>query len=202
MSVNALKGLKPSDFYARMASYIQAFREGNALRLWVLNLPAGQLNIGSLITSDKVFGPYGVLEWVGKISRGTPSTTLWAGLERTHGSALNGAIWFIIVSQQPRVQTYDDNGNLEQTVLAAEDWWTNSHRFKIDWAAPSPAYPNGYVAFYRDDVLLARHVTRVPKRSAPFFLEVYADASAGAIPGPVQVELDLSSVGSPAALPG
>lgn len=186
---NCLKGLKASDFYARMTNQIHTYRLDNRLVVRGRNYDIGVIQYGSLLSSDKVFGVPFYAQWLGRLDA-LADTWQAFGWERQHGDGFaNGGIslsarWAGGVPVF-ETNTYDDAGNVESNVIAAVQWnldtWFSVHR------------EANRIRFWSDAVLVATHTVRIPTTTMPFFLET-AHVAAPAVVGDVFAEINLNSV--------
>jgi len=125
----------------------------------------GYTHYGSILVMGQQFG-YGTYEWYGKVANVSALSDIYVGgFERKHGFAEYGLIAVMYkggVGYQFR--TMDDAGNIEDTVLGADDW-TSEKKFTVEWTVSS-------VKLWVDDVLKATHTTRVPTQYHQFFAEI------------------------------
>lgn len=126
----------------------------------------GYTHYASMLVMGQQFG-YGTYEWYAKLENPTTLSSIFVGgFEKKHGFAEYGLIapMYDAVGNQYILRTMDDAGNIEDTVLGAEDW-TSEKKFTIEWTVSS-------VKLWVDDVLKATHTTRVPTQYHQFFVEV------------------------------
>lgn len=135
------------------------------------NAPGGHYS--SWLT-QRVFGPYGIFKFRGKVAAPVANNAqVVGGLELHHGWATEGVIMFLTAGTDYIVQC-SKNGSSINSVLAGEDW-TVEREFKFDWQPT-------YLDFLIDDVL-KWHVTNtiyIPDKAMPLFSEVGLDVPAAA----------------------
>jgi len=187
---NCLKGLKASDFYARMNEQIQGYRLDNMLVIRGRNYNINVLQYGSMITHDKVFGVPFYAQIRGRMDA-VADTEQFIGWERQHGDGFaNGGISLIArwAGGIPvyETNTYDDGGVGESNVIAGADWSTVPVWFSVHREAAR-------IRFWVNAVLVATHANRIPTTTMPFFIET-AHIANPAVVGDVFSEIDLDSV--------
>jgi hypothetical protein len=107
---------------------------------------------------------YGTYEWKAKMAGPGTGKSQWVGIfEKTHGSGSAGQIGVACIDGIYYLQTRDDAGVAESTVIAAQDW-TSEKTFKIIWHVD-------HVTLYIDDVEKANNTTRVPTGNMQLFFE-------------------------------